>query len=204
MIIKSALFLRSVTKHQDCPQPDKPEFAFVGRSNVGKSSLINYLTGYTKLAKTSSTPGKTQTINHFVINENWYLVDLPGYGYAKVSQDMRKKWVAMLQNYLQERENLVNTFILIDSRLEPQKIDIEFVNWMGLQNLPFAIVFTKSDKLSVSKVASNVGNFKNELLKFWDELPPIFVTSAEKKLGKEDVLNFISENMPFFSFDKKL
>jgi GTP-binding protein len=204
LIIKSALFLRSVTKHQDCPQPDKPEFAFVGRSNVGKSSLINYLTGYTKLAKTSSTPGKTQTINHFVINENWYLVDLPGYGYAKVSQDMRKKWVAMLQNYLQERENLVNTFILIDSRLEPQKIDIEFVNWMGLQNLPFAIVFTKSDKLSVSKVASNVGNFKNELLKFWDELPPIFVTSAEKKLGKEDVLNFISENMPFFSFDKKL
>jgi len=204
LIIKSALFLRSVTKHQDCPQPDKPEFAFVGRSNVGKSSLINYLTGYTKLAKTSSTPGKTQTINHFVINENWYLVDLPGYGYAKVSQDMRKKWVAMLQNYLQERENLVNTFILIDSRLEPQKIDIEFVNWMGLQNLPFAIVFTKSDKLAVSKVASNVGNFKNELLKFWDELPPIFVTSAEKKLGKEDVLNFISENMPFFSFDKKL
>jgi len=204
LIIKSALFLRSVTKHQDCPQPDKPEFAFVGRSNVGKSSLINYLTGYTKLAKTSSTPGKTQTINHFVINENWYLVDLPGYGYAKVSQDMRKKWVAMLQNYLQERENLVNTFILIDSRLEPQKIDIEFVNWMGLQNLPFAIVFTKSDKLSVSKVASNVGNFKNELLKFWDELPPIFVTSDEKKLGKEDVLNFISENMHFFSFDKKL
>lgn len=203
MLIKSAQFLRSVTKHQDCPQPDKPEFAFVGRSNVGKSSLINYLTGFSKLAKTSGTPGKTQTINHFVINENWYLVDLPGYGYAKVSQDMRKKWIAMLQKYLQERENLVNTFILVDSRLEPQKIDIEFVNWMGLQNLPFAIVFTKSDKLSVSKVTSNVENFKTELLKYWDELPPIFVTSAEKKLGKEDILHFVSENIPFFSSDKK-
>ncbi len=203
MLIKSAQFLRSVTKHQDCPQPDKPEFAFVGRSNVGKSSLINYLTGFSKLAKTSGTPGKTQTINHFVINENWYLVDLPGYGYAKVSQDMKKKWIAMLQKYLQERENLVNTFILVDSRLEPQKIDIEFVNWMGLQNLPFAIVFTKSDKLSVSKVTSNVENFKTELLKYWDELPPIFVTSAEKKLGKEDILHFVSENIPFFSSDKK-
>jgi GTP-binding protein len=203
LLIKSAQFLRSVTKHQDCPQPDKPEFAFVGRSNVGKSSLINYLTGFSKLAKTSGTPGKTQTINHFVINENWYLVDLPGYGYAKVSQDMKKKWIAMLQKYLQERENLVNTFILVDSRLEPQKIDIEFVNWMGLQNLPFAIVFTKSDKLSVSKVTSNVENFKTELLKYWDELPPIFVTSAEKKLGKEDILHFVSENIPFFSSDKK-
>ncbi len=198
MLIRSAEFLRSVPKHQDCPPADKPEFAFVGRSNVGKSSLINYITGFAKLAKTSGTPGKTQTINHFLINGNWYLVDLPGYGYARVSQDMRKKWVAMLQNYLEERTNLINTFILVDSRLEPQKIDIEFINWMGLQNLPFSVVFTKTDKLSSGKIAANVNKFKDELLKYWDELPPIFQTSAEKGVGKDEILTFINQNMGHF------
>lgn len=198
MIIRAAAFIQSVTDHEKCPPPLKPEFAFVGRSNVGKSSLINYMTGYDKLAKTSGTPGKTQTINHFIINNEWFLVDLPGYGYAKVSQEQRAKWIAMLHNYLDLRSNLVNTFILIDSRLEPQKNDIEFINWMGLHNLPFSVVFTKTDKLSTFKIAQNVELFKKELLKFWDELPPIFLTSAEKRLGKEEILEYIQKNIAQF------
>ncbi|MBC7390970.1 MAG: YihA family ribosome biogenesis GTP-binding protein [Opitutaceae bacterium] len=198
MIIRAAAFIQSVTDHEKCPPPLKPEFAFVGRSNVGKSSLINYLTGYDKLAKTSGTPGKTQTINHFIINNEWFLVDLPGYGYAKVSQEQRAKWIAMLHNYLDLRKNLINTFILIDSRLEPQKNDIEFINWMGLHNLPFSVVFTKTDKLSTSKIGQNVELFKKELLKFWDELPPIFLTSAEKRTGKEEILEYIQKNIAQF------
>ena len=198
MIIRAAAFIQSVTDHEKCPPPLKPEFAFVGRSNVGKSSLINYLTGYDKLAKTSGTPGKTQTINHFIINNEWFLVDLPGYGYAKVSQVQRAKWAAMLQNYLNLRTNLINTFILIDSRLEPQKNDIEFINWMGLHNLPFSVVFTKTDKLSIAKITHNVEMFKAELLKFWDELPPVFLTSAEKRSGKEDILGYIQKNISQF------
>ena len=198
MIIRAATFIQSVTDHEKCPAPDKPEFAFVGRSNVGKSSLINYMTGYDKLAKTSGQPGKTQTINHFIINNEWFLVDLPGYGYAKVSQVLRAKWIAMLHDYLNKRTNLVNTFILVDSRLEPQKIDIEFINWMGSHNLPFSVVFTKTDKLSANKIAQNVEMFKQELLKFWDELPPIFLTSAEKRSGKENILEYIQKNIAQF------
>ncbi len=198
MIIRAAAFIQSVIDHEKCPPPNKPEFAFVGRSNVGKSSLINYMTGYDKLAKTSGTPGKTQTINHFIINNEWFLVDLPGYGYAKVSQEQRAKWIAMLHNYLDLRTNLVNTFILVDSRLEPQKNDIEFINWMGLHNLPFSVVFTKTDKLSSGKIAQNVEMFKKELLKFWDELPPIFLTSAEKRSGKEEILEYIQKNIAQF------
>lgn len=199
MIIKAAAFIQSVTDHEKCPPPLKAEFAFVGRSNVGKSSLINYLTGYDKLAKTSGQPGKTQTINHFIINNEWFLVDLPGYGYAKVSQVQRAKWIAMLHNYLDKRTNLVNTFILVDSRLEPQKNDIEFINWMGLHNLPFSVVFTKTDKLSSNKIAQNVEMFKRELLKFWDDLPPIFLTSAEKRSGKEEILEYIEKNIAQFT-----
>jgi GTP-binding protein len=169
---------------------------------VGKSSLINYITGYQKLAKTSGEPGKTQTINHFLINNHWYLVDLPGYGYAKVSQEMRATWKKMLQDYLIYRENLVYTFVLVDSRLEPQKNDIEFINWMGLQELPFVVVFTKTDKNTLSATKNNVETFKRELLKYWDELPPIMLTSSEKGIGKEVILPFIEENMQHFDAKK--
>lgn len=191
MIIKSAEFLVSNTKSTALPKPNLPEFAFIGRSNVGKSSLINMLCKKKGLAKTSQSPGKTQLINHFLINENWYLVDLPGYGYAKVAQTTRKSWEGMIKTYLEKRENLQCVMVLVDSRLEPQKIDIEFINWLGSKGIPFVIVFTKADKQSKTKTSSNVNLFKKELSKTWEEIPECFITSSEEGTGREEVLAFI-------------
>lgn len=193
MLIKTATFVVSNTDHKSCPTDGKPEFAFIGRSNVGKSSLINLLTGNKKLAKTSSTPGKTQLINHFEINEKWYLVDLPGYGYAKVSKTSRAKFEKFISEYLLERKVLINTFVLLDSRLEPQKIDVEFMNWCGEKGIPFAMVFTKIDKLSSSALQKNLAIYKKEMLKYWEELPPVFTTSSESKFGQEKLLNYIEK-----------
>lgn len=193
MIIKSAEFVISNTEISKCPEPTKPEYAFIGRSNVGKSSLINMLTNNKKLAKTSGRPGKTQLINHFEINELWYLVDLPGYGYAKTSKMNRFKWTKFIEEYLKSRENLMNTFVLIDSRLEPQKIDQEFMNWLGYNQIAFSMVFTKTDKLSSSALQKNMAKYKKEMLKTWEELPPVFITSSESKLGRENLLNYIDE-----------
>ncbi len=193
MDIKSAKFISSYTALEKLPQNGLPELAFIGRSNVGKSSLINMLCAQQKLAKTSSTPGKTQTINHFLIDATWYLVDLPGYGYAKVSKKLRNNWGEMIRQYLKKRETLYCVFVLIDSRVSPQKIDIEFINWLGENDIPFSIVFTKADKLKTNELDTNVIAFKNELLKFWEELPPIFISSAEKKTGKDALLAYFAE-----------
>jgi len=193
MTITSAEFISSHNDHKKSPPPDKPEFAFIGRSNVGKSSLINMLVKSRGLAKTSSTPGKTQTINHFLINQNWYLVDLPGYGYASVSKSLRAGFGKMIEDYLMHRENLSCLFILIDSRLDPQKIDLSFIQWAGSKGIPLALVFTKSDKLKRGELARNTKKFEDTLLKDWEELPPRFITSTEKKLGREELLDFIDE-----------
>ena len=193
MIIKSATFLQSVADWRQCPEAHLPEYAFIGRSNVGKSSLINMLVNNSKLAKTSSKPGKTQTINHFLINRNWYLVDLPGYGYASISKAMRDKWQKMISDYLLYRENLQIVFVLVDSRIEPQTIDLDFIDNLGEQGIPFAIIFTKADKPSSGKIQSHVQRFKNRLLETWESLPPTFVSSAETKKGKEDILQYIEQ-----------
>jgi GTP-binding protein len=193
MKIKSVSFVVSNTDHKKCPEDGLPEFAFIGRSNVGKSSLINLLTGNKKLAKTSSTPGKTQLINHFVINEQWYLVDLPGYGYAKVSKSARSNWEKFIADYLTNRKSLMNIFILLDSRLEPQKIDLEFINWCGEKQLPFVLVFTKIDKLSSSALQRNTSKFKKEMLKTWEEMPSVFTTSSVSGFGNEPILNYIDQ-----------
>lgn len=199
MQIKTITYLQSVVDWKKCPTPSLPEYAFIGRSNVGKSSLINMIANNNKLAKISSTPGKTQTINHFLVNSDWYLVDLPGFGYAKISKTMREKWIIMIHDYITHRENLQLIFILIDSRLEPQKNDLEFINKMGDLFVPFALIFTKSDKLSATQIARNVDLFKKTLSESWDELPPIFVSSSETGLGKEDILDFIeSVNKQYF------
>jgi GTP-binding protein len=176
-----------------CPKDTKPEYAFIGRSNVGKSSLINMLTNHKKLAKTSATPGKTLLINHFIINNEWYLVDLPGYGFAKRSKKEINKLEQMIQGYILQREQLVNVFVLIDVRLEAQKIDLDFIQWLGESSVPFAIVFTKADKLSAGKVTANVEAYKQVLSESWEELPPIFVTSSEKKQGRDEVLDYIEQ-----------
>jgi len=199
MIIKTAEFVISNTEISKCPETKLPEYAFIGRSNVGKSSLINMLTDHKKLAKISGRPGKTQLINHFLINENWYLVDLPGYGYAKTSKENRFKWTKFIEKYLRERENLLNTFVLIDSRLEPQKIDLEFMNWCGHNQIAFSIVFTKTDKLSSSALQKNIAHYKKEMLKTWEELPPVFLSSSESKFGREKLLNYIEEINNFYS-----
>lgn len=191
MIIKEAVFTISNTDHKKCPQGNEPEYAFIGRSNVGKSSLINMLTGYKKLAKTSGKPGKTQLINHFLINNTWYIVDLPGYGYAKVSKSAREKFEKFISDYLLNREQLMSVFVLIDCRLEPQKIDLEFMNWCGEKQIPFSMVFTKIDKLSSSALQKNIAKYKKEMLKHWAELPPVFTTSSESGFGKEKLLNYI-------------
>jgi len=193
MIIKSASFLQSNTNVAKLPKADKPEYAFIGRSNVGKSSLINMLTGNSKLAKVSSTPGKTITINHFIINDEWYLVDLPGYGFAKRSQKDREMWKKMLDAYILGRQNLVMTFVLVDSRIKPQKIDLDFIANLGENQVPFAIIFTKADKLGIGQLAANIEVYKNELLKEWEELPTMIVTSSEKKTGREEVLDLIEK-----------
>ena len=205
MIIRKADFLISNTDPEKCPQPDKPEYAFIGRSNVGKSSLINMLLGRKNLAKTSSTPGKTRLINHFVVNEEWYLVDLPGYGYARISKEEREKWEGMIRSYLMRRESLVNTFILIDSRIEPKESDIDFINWFGEEQLPFIIIFTKADKLKPVALASNVAAFKAKLSESWDELPTSFISSAEKGLGRDEILGFIEKsNKNYLAFLKSI
>lgn len=191
MIIKSANYLQSSTDIAKLPKSDMPEYAFIGRSNVGKSSLINKLVQRKELAKTSSMPGKTITINHFIINDEWYLVDLPGYGFAKRSKTDREMWKKMLSDYMTKRTNLVNTFVLVDSRIEPQKLDLDFMAFMGENGLPFSIVFTKADKLGKNKLAENIRLYKEELLKEWEELPPIFVTSAETGLGRDEILDAV-------------
>ncbi len=193
MDIKSAEFIISNTELSKCPKPDKPEFAFIGRSNVGKSSLINLLTNRKDLAKTSGKPGKTQTINHFLVDKAWFLVDLPGYGYAGVSRTARKGWGKMIETYLLNRENLYCTFVLVDARHTPQKKDIEFITWLGEKQLPLCIILTKADKLSRVELAKSEKQYKKKLLETWEELPPVFTTSAEKKVGREDVLDFIDK-----------
>lgn len=193
MEIKKAEFTLSAPTVSMCPKDHKPEYAFIGRSNVGKSSLINMLTNNKKLAKTSATPGKTLLINHFIINDEWYLVDLPGYGFAKRSKKEVQRLEQMISGYILQREQLVNVFLLVDVRLEPQKIDLEFIEWLGTSSVPFAIVFTKADKLSASKVSQNVEAYKKVLLETWEELPPIFITSSEKKAGRSEVLDYIEQ-----------
>lgn len=193
MIIKQAEYIQSTTDWRKCPPATMPEYAFIGRSNVGKSSLINMLVNNKKLAKTSSKPGKTQTINHFLINKSWYLVDLPGYGYATISKIVRDRWRKMISDYLQLRENLQIVFVLIDSRLEPQKIDLEFINSLGEREIPFALIFTKADKISGGKVQGNMQRMKNALSEQWEEMPLMIATSAETCYGKDRVLNLIEE-----------
>jgi len=193
MIVKTASFLQSNTKIDKLPAANKPEYAFIGRSNVGKSSLINMLTNNGKLAKVSATPGKTITINHFIINDKWYLVDLPGYGYAKRSQKDREMWEKMLNEYIMHRPNLILTFVLVDSRIEPQKIDLEFIARLGENQVPFAIIFTKADKLKKGQLAANIDAYKARLLEEWEELPTMLVTSSENGIGKDDVLSLIEE-----------
>lgn len=195
MEINTAEFVISNTTVEKCPLPNLPEFAFIGRSNVGKSSLINMLTQRKNLAKTSATPGKTQTINHFLINEKWYLVDLPGYGYASVSKTQKAGWSQMIDSYLRKRENLHCTFVLIDSRLEPQRIDIEFINWLGKEGIALALVLTKTDKITQAELSKSKKAIETRLLKDWEELPPIFITSAEKKKGRVELLGFIDSAM---------
>ncbi len=199
MILKTAEFVKSSQHFEQCPEPKLPEFAFIGRSNVGKSSLINMLVDKKDLAKTSSQPGKTQLINHFLINEEWYLVDLPGYGYAKTSMENRKKWRKMIEDYLLKRVNLLTVFVLIDSRLEPQKIDLEFINFLGENQVPITLIFTKTDKQSAKKTEDSLERFKETLSEYWEELPEIILTSSEKRVGREDVLETIDKIIPFFN-----
>ena len=193
MDITSATFIISNTDINRCPKPLLPEYAFIGRSNVGKSSLINMICSKKKLAKTSAKPGKTQLINHFLINENWYLVDLPGYGYAQVSKKQRSKWEVFVRSYLLKRENLMCLFVLIDSRIPPQKNDLEFMKFLGEKGVPFVIVFTKIDGLTKHQLFKNVANYKKEMLKDWAEIPAMFMTSASNKEGKEELLDYIGE-----------
>ncbi len=199
MKIKYADFVTSSSKWQQCPKTGHPEYAMIGRSNVGKSSLINMITGRKKLAKISGTPGKTITINHFMINGDWYLVDLPGYGYAKRSKTERQKWEKMIRGYLLNSENLISTFILVDARHEPQTNDLEFINWMGMSQLPFVIVFTKADKLTGNQLQNSIAKYKKRLSENWEELPPMIITSSETGLGKDDILDYIEENNQEFS-----
>lgn len=211
MLITKAQYLISSPSIDLCPKPDRPEYAFIGRSNVGKSSLINMLCNQQKLAKTSASPGKTQMINHFTLQsrndagkiEQWYLVDLPGYGYAKVAQTQRKQWAAMIEKYITQRENLLQLFVLIDARHEPQQIDVEFIHQIGRWQIPFSIVFTKADKVTQKVVAANVKLFLDTLSKTWQFLPRTFVTSAEKHLGKKQILGFIGETNEHY-FNREL
>ncbi len=191
MIVKTALFQCSSQKIGQCPKTDRPEFAFIGRSNVGKSSLINMLCNVKGLAKVSSAPGKTRLINHFLINDRWYLVDLPGYGYARVSKDKRREFSRIILDYVRQREMLYCLFVLVDARHEPQRIDLEFIRLLGTEGIPFGIVFTKADKLSSSKLESNLAVYKKRLSEEWEELPPLFVTSSERKTGRDEILDFV-------------
>lgn len=192
-LVKSARFVISNTDINKCPNDGKPEYAFIGRSNVGKSSLINMITGHRKLAMTSATPGKTLLINHFIVNDEWYLVDLPGYGYSKRSKSQNEQLEYIISSYVLEREAMTLLFVLIDSRHEPQKIDMEFFQWLGENGVPFSIIFTKADKLTKTALSSNIAAYKKRLLEDWEELPPVFITSSETGLGREDVLQYIEE-----------
>ncbi|MFK5856685.1 MAG: ribosome biogenesis GTP-binding protein YihA/YsxC [Bacteroidota bacterium] len=198
MKINYANFTISSPDVNKCPEPNIPEYAFIGRSNVGKSSLINMLTGRKKLAKISSTPGKTMLINHFKINEQWYLVDLPGYGFAKRSKSERLKWDKMIKKYILNRTNMLTLFLLIDLRIEPQQIDLEFMDWLGVSEIPFVITFTKSDKLKLMQAENNLTRYKKKLLENWDELPTILITSATTAKGKDELLNYIEETNKLF------
>lgn len=191
MDINSAKFVMSNTDVKKCPQDNKPEYAFIGRSNVGKSSLINMLTGQKGLAMTSATPGKTLLINHFIINDNWYLVDLPGYGYAKRGQKQQAQITKIIEDYVLDREQLTSLFVLIDCRHEPQKIDLEFISWLGENSVPFGIIFTKADKLSHSKLVENIRHYQEVLSEQWEELPVSFITSSAKKMGSTEILDYI-------------
>ena len=193
MVIKSAEFVISNSRVEKCPTTGLPEYAFIGRSNVGKSSLINMLTTRKGLAMTSQKPGKTQLINHFIINDSWYLVDLPGYGYARLGKDSRDSLRRMIEDYVLERKELVLLFVLIDCRHEPQKIDLEFIQWLGEEGVPFSLVFTKADKLSKGRLASNIEAYTAKLHEEWEELPPIFVTSSEERVGRDELLGYIEE-----------
>ena len=192
-IVKNAKFIISNTDIKKCPQDGKPEYAFIGRSNVGKSSLINMLTNQRKLAMTSATPGKTLLINHFLINNEWYLVDLPGYGYAKRSKSQTEQLEHIISSYVLDRQQLTLLFVLIDSRHAPQKIDLEFIQWLGENGVPFSIIFTKADKLTKTALAGNIAAYKNRLLEEWEELPEIFITSSETAHGREEVLEYINQ-----------
>ena len=193
MVIHDAQFVISSVDYRQCPQDDKPEYAFIGRSNVGKSSLINMLTNRKSLAKTSSTPGKTLLINHFLINNEWYLVDLPGYGYARKGKKERDRLQKRIEEYVLMRTQMTLLFVLVDSRLEPQKIDLAFIEWLGENGIPFALVFTKSDKLSATKLQHQIEQYKQTLYKSWEELPPIFVTSSAKGTGRDELLDYIEQ-----------
>lgn len=199
MIVKSAVFDKSSTNYQQCPPPNKPEYAFIGRSNVGKSSLINKVCNKTKLAKTSSTPGKTQLINHFLINEDWYLVDLPGYGFAKMPLAVKKQMEEMINQYLLNRPNLMNIFVLIDSRHEPQAIDLDFMTSLAENQIAFTIIFTKADKNKKRKLEEQIKKYKSILLESWEELPTMHITSSETGLGSEDILAEIEKINQLFS-----
>ena len=198
MDIKTATFVVSNSTYKKCPKPGKPEYAFIGRSNVGKSSLINMLVGNKTLAKTGAKPGKTQLINHFEINNSWYLVDLPGYGYARISKTSREKWSKMIEEYLLYRENLMNVFLLIDSRIPPQAIDLDFINFLGLNEIPFTIVFTKIDKGKQREVDANIAVFKKRLLETWEEVPTMLRSSSVTQKGKDEILSLIDSINPLF------
>lgn len=202
MVIKTVTFIKSSSKWQECPEPSLPEYAFIGRSNVGKSSLINAIMNHKDLAKISQTPGKTQLINHFLVNENWYLTDLPGYGYAKVSKSLRKDFEKLITNYILNRKNLVNLFVLVDIRHTPQKIDLEFMEWCGENGVPFSVIFTKQDKLKPGASDRNKELYAQKLLETWEELPDLFVTSAEKKWGGDEILQFIEKTNAYLLKNK--
>lgn len=199
MKIQTAEFVLSNTDISKCPKPDKPEYAFIGRSNVGKSSLINMLTNNSKLAKTSGKPGKTQLINHFIINNEWYLVDLPGYGYAKVSKQERNIWKGFIREYITNRENLMCLFVLVDSRIPPQKIDLDFMYKLGENQVPFVIIFTKSDKLTKNEQSKNISAYLKNLNEIWDPLPQYFISSATEQTGKDQILELIEETNKMFA-----
>lgn len=203
MDIKKSEFTISSATVSQCPKDTKPEFAFIGRSNVGKSSLINMLCNRKGLAKTSATPGKTLLINHFIINNEWYLVDLPGYGFAKRSKTVQKKFDQMITSYILQREQLVNTFVLIDIRHDPMKIDTDFINWLGESSVPFSIIFTKADKLGPVKAKQNAGKWMAALKDQWEELPPYFITSSEKRTGKDEVLTYIEDILKSIATEEK-
>ncbi|MDE5420720.1 ribosome biogenesis GTP-binding protein YihA/YsxC [Ancylomarina sp. DW003] len=200
MKVNTAEFIISNSDVKKCPKANMPEYAFIGRSNVGKSSLINMLTNHKSLAKISGKPGKTQLINHFLINKEWYLVDLPGYGYAKVSKNLKSGFSKIIYSYIENRENLVNLFVLVDSRHDAQQIDLNFMEWLNMNGIPFSIIFTKADKLTKKRLTDNIDSYKKQMLVRWEEMPPYFISSSSSKMGQEEILNFILETNKLVSF----